>query len=74
VLRAGRLNLHCPIEILRLELSRSTSKVDLSLCSSWFDPNVRLSCVLDCLEVIQLVLITFSQSFSERTASHTYHD
>lgn len=62
VLHAGRLNLHCPVEILWLELSRSASKIDLSLCSSWFDPHIRFGCVLDRLEVVQLVLIIFSQA------------
>lgn len=61
VLQAGLLNLHCPIEILWFELSRSTASIDLSLKSSRLDPHVGTSCVLDRLEVIQLVLINFSQ-------------
>lgn len=56
VINAGHSNLHCPIEILWLELSRSEAMVDLSLSSSWFGKNVRISCVLDRLVVIQLVL------------------
>jgi hypothetical protein len=70
VLNAGRLNLHCPIEILWLESSRTTSRIDLSLCSSWFDPHVRFSCVLNRLEVIQLVLMIFSQISTQTSFSY----
>lgn len=60
MLHAGRLDLHCPVEIHRQKFSRPTTRVDLSLNSSWLDPHVRRSCVLDRLEVVQLVLVTFS--------------
>lgn len=62
---AGRLGLHCPVEILRLESSSAITRIDLSLESSWLDPNVRLSGVFNRLEVIQLVLITFSQDLMQ---------
>lgn len=79
VLRAGRLDLHCPVEIFRLESSRPTTRVDLSLNSSWLNPHVGISCVLDRLEVIQLVLVPLSQnpmqmgSFSYLPRLRTYH-
>lgn len=60
MLHAGRLNLHRPVEIHRLESSRPTTRIDLSLGGSWLDPHVRRSCVLDRLEVVQLVLIIVS--------------
>lgn len=61
MLQTGLLDLHGPIEILWFELSRSTTSIDLSLRSSWLDPHVGTSCVLDSLEMIQLVLINLSQ-------------
>lgn len=59
--RASLMLLHCPVEILRLELSRSISKIDLSLGSSRLDPNIGPSCVLDRLVVGHLALVRFSQ-------------
>lgn len=52
VLHAGLHNLHSPIEILWFEPSSPTTRVDLSLKSSWLDPHIGISCVLDRLEVI----------------------
>lgn len=62
VLQASRLDLHCPVEILRLEFSRSISEIDLPLKSTWLDPYIGVCCVLDRLEVIQLVLTPFSHN------------
>lgn len=72
---AGLVLLHCPVEILWLEPSRSTSGIDLSLRSSWLDPHIGPSCVLDRLVVGQFFLVLFSQDTPRRfEIFSTYHN
>lgn len=68
-------SLHCPVEILWLELSRSTSKIDLSLRSSWSDPHVWVGCVLNRLVMNDFALAQLSQIvLSQSKVSCTHHD
>jgi hypothetical protein len=66
VMHAGGLSLHCAVEILWLELSCSTSSVDLSHCGSWFNPHIWSSCVLHRLIVDNLALLQLSQNVLSR--------
>lgn len=68
-------SLHCPVEILWLELSRSTSKIDLSLRSSWSDPHVWFGCVLNRLVMNDFALAQLCQIvLSQSKVSCTHHD
>ena len=72
---AVRLSLHCPVEILWLESSCSTSEIDLPLGSSRLDPHVGPSCVLDRLVVGQFVLTIFSLCITCKLEHlSTYHN